>query len=130
MPVFAKVLLCVAGVLFLILSVYDGFSALASHGIDVRLTDEASGQILLGAGVTWLIGLVSAVLGPLAWATRRLSRSLVLFLAVVDAAAMMALIGVASAVFGAPAVCALSPTLVSAGVMYQDIGDSSASRHR
>jgi hypothetical protein len=99
--VVAVVLFCAAGVLFVILSLYDGFSALASHGVDVRLTDNASSQILIAAGITWLIGLACAVLGVLIWVTNRLPRPLLMFLAASEVAAMVVLIGAASAIIGA-----------------------------
>lgn len=56
-PRLAVWLSCVAGVLFVDLSMSDGHAAVAPHGIDVRLTDEAARNILLVVGLTdWLVG--------------------------------------------------------------------------
>ena len=88
----------VAAALFVFLISYDGYSALAAHGIDVRLTDEAASQVLHVVSVTWPIAFVCAMLGLAACFTDVLGFRTHLIVAVAEVAVMLAFIIATSAV--------------------------------
>ncbi len=77
---------------------YDRYSALAAHGIDVRLTDEAASQVLNVVSLTWPIAFVCALLGVAACFTAVLGLRPRLIVAVVEVAVMLAFIIATSAV--------------------------------